>query len=95
MVVALAAFGLTGGAAWAAHHEGEEGHGKSHHAKKFAETDTDGNGEISLEEWMASAESRFARMDADANGSLTAEEMKAAHAKMRERWKEKNDDTSP
>jgi hypothetical protein len=87
------ALGLMSGAAWAAHHEGAEGHDDKggHHARMFAEKDTDGNGEISLDEWRAGAEARFEKMDADGNGSLTQDEMKAAHTRMKKGWKDKHE----
>jgi Ca2+-binding EF-hand superfamily protein len=88
LVGSLAVFGLMSGAAWAAHHEGAEDRDKGHHARMFTEKDTDGNGEISLDEWLAGAQARFVKMDADGNGSLTQDEMKAAHTKMKKGWKD-------
>lgn len=84
---ALAAVALAGGGAWAAHHEGGEGHdkGKGYHGKRFENRDTDGNGEISKAEWLAASEEHFAKLDADGNGSVTRDEMKAAHKKMKDR----------
>ena len=92
-LTSLAVFGVAGGAAWAAHHEGGEGKDKERHkryrAMLFEKADADGNGEISREEWMASAEARFSRADADESGAVTKEEMKAAREKRREEWKKK------
>lgn len=49
--------------------------------------DTDKDGAISKEEWVAAGrrEQRFALIDADGNGKVTAEELKAAMAAMQGR----------
>ncbi len=48
-------------------------HGKGHKMKMM---DTDGNGSISKDEFMAHAEKKFGKKDADGDGVLSAEEMK-------------------
>ena len=51
--------------------------------------DTDGDGQVSLDEFLAQAETRFGKMDIDQDGSISAAEFKegrkAIHAKSRER----------
>lgn len=67
----------------------EDGHGKGDRgAKMFEKLDTDKDGVISEAEFLTKSKERFAEMDADKNGSVTPEEAKAAHEKMREKWKE-------
>lgn len=54
------------------------GHHKSGEGKKdrFAKTDTNGDGVISRDEFMARAAKRFEKMDANGDGSLSKDEMK-------------------
>ncbi len=56
---------------------------------KLKKIDTDGDGQISLDEFLAKAEKRFGKMDADEDGFVTAEEYKekrkAVRAKSQER----------
>ena len=56
---------------------------------KLKSMDTDGDGQISLDEFLAKAEKRFSKMDADEDGYVTAaefkEKRKAVRAKSRER----------
>lgn len=51
--------------------------------------DTNGDGMISKDEFMAKAEERFATMDANGDGKIEREEAKAAHEKKRSKMKEK------
>lgn len=64
--------------AMAEHHEGAK-------HDMFAKHDTNSDGMISQEEFMATAQEKFAKMDADKNGSISKEEADA----MKEKWKEK------
>lgn len=77
----------------------EEGPGKGDRgAKMFEKLDTDKNGTISEAEFIAKSKERFAAMDANSDGAVTPEEAKAAHEKMREKWKEhkaKHGDEAP
>lgn len=56
---------------------------------KLKKMDTDGDGQISLDEFLAKAEKRFGKMDVDEDGFITAseykEKRKAVRAKSRER----------
>lgn len=66
--------------------EGKKGCGY-HKGKKFEKTDTNADGVISHEEFLAKAENRFKKMDADGDGKITKEEAKNHHASMREKYK--------
>jgi len=86
---------------FAAHAEGGKRHGKAmggDHQKIAMEHflkahDADGDGAVSQEEFMKTAEDRFHEMDADSDGMVTGEEITAHHAalrtKMMEEWKSK------
>ena len=50
---------------------------------RFAKIDTNGDGAVSREEFLAVAAERFSKMDADGNGSLSKEEMKSRRKKHR------------
>lgn len=50
------------------------------------EVDTNGDGNISKEEFMANCEKRFAKMDANGDGQITAEERQ----QMRAKWKQQH-----
>lgn len=69
-------------------HGGKEGKKGGHFEKMFEKQDTDGNGEVSKDEFMKSAEARFAKMDMNGDGVITKEEAKEVGKKMREKWKE-------
>lgn len=62
--------------------------GKHHGEKMFEKHDTNSDGVISKDEFMASAEERFAKMDADGNGEITKEEAEAVRKAMKDKWKE-------
>ncbi len=68
--------------------ESEGGHQKRSHGK-LKKVDADGDGQISLDEFLARAEKRFGKMDANKDGYLNAsdykEKRKAVRAKSRER----------
>ncbi|MBX2848302.1 MAG: hypothetical protein KTR16_08280 [Acidiferrobacterales bacterium] len=50
--------------------------------------DTDEDGKVSIEEYMANAQQRFSDLDLDGNNFVTAEEAKEAAEIMRERQRE-------
>ena len=50
--------------------------------------DTNQDGQVDLNEFLAHAESRFQKMDLDANGFVTGEERREAGDKMREKHRE-------
>lgn len=61
--------------------------GPGHHErfdpkKAFEDSDTDKNGALSMEEFLARHKEKFAEIDADKSGSLTPEELKAYGEKM-------------
>jgi Ca2+-binding EF-hand superfamily protein len=55
--------------------QGRHGHG----GMGFMHADTNGDGVISKDEWLAASDKRFARLDTNGDGVLTEEEMKAHH----------------
>lgn len=67
-----------------------------------AKIDTNGDGAVSKEEFMAAQEKRFADMDTDGDDSISDEEYKGAlgkwkekRAALREKLKEKRDAATP
>ena len=61
-----------------------------------------GDGQIDLNEYLASAEARFSRMDLNEDGYLTqdehreyAKQMRAKHKEMRKQWREQNQESAP
>lgn len=54
-----------------------------------AEIDTDGDGKISREEFMAAESGRLAQMDADGDGNITKEEAEAAKESFKKKRKAK------
>ncbi len=100
ILAAACAAALAGTFAYAGHHEGGDGHGKHgdmkkgehgkrhHHKMEFSDLDSDGNGSVSLDEFLAHhriwIEKKFAKIDADGNGGITEAEMKAARERMKE-----------
>lgn len=58
-------------------HGNNSGEGqKGSKGDRFARADSNGDGAISRDEFMALAGQRFSKMDADGNGSLSADEMR-------------------
>ncbi len=68
----------------------EDHEGKGHKGgKMFEKHDTNGDGVVSKDEFLAHVEEKFSKMDKDGNGELSKEEAQAGHAAMREKMKEK------
>ncbi|MCD6034280.1 MAG: hypothetical protein K0R63_21 [Rickettsiales bacterium] len=59
--------------------------------KMLAKLDTNKNGSISKEEFLANTEKRFAEMDTDGNGSVSKEELEAHHTAKIEKFKAKRE----
>ena len=66
-------------------------HGHDHKGKMMEKVDTDGDGKISKEEFMAKHEKMFTKMDVDGDGYLSKEEMKNARTKMHDKMKKMHD----
>jgi len=58
---------------------------------KLKKMDTDGDGQLSLDEYLAGAEKRFGKMDADEDGYLTAEELKEGRKAVRAKRSERRE----
>lgn len=85
----LAAFGVAISSipAMAGHHE--EMGDKKH--KMFEKHDTNGDGMISMDEYMAKAKAKFAEKDTNGDGMISKEEAKEYKEEKREKWKEKRE----
>jgi Ca2+-binding EF-hand superfamily protein len=59
--------------------------------KMFAEQDTDSNGTVSKDEFVAHATKRFESMDANKDGGVTQAEIKAHFDAKRAEWKAKKE----
>lgn len=85
----------------AEHREELREHRKEHHKERrkarmekkvdrmYEEVDTNQDGELDLNEYLANAEARFNKMDVDGNGRVTKEEGQQAMAEMRKKIKER------
>lgn len=73
---------LAAAPAMAADHDGK-------HRDMFAKHDTNGDGMISKEEFLATAEKKFADMDTDGDGSISKAESDAKKAEWKEKMKER------
>lgn len=83
-LTALAAIMFAAPNAYADHH-GDGGKMQKHKGGMFQKLDTDGNGEVTKEEFSAFHDKKFSDMDADGNGVVTKDEAEA----MRAKWKDK------
>ncbi len=71
-------------------HAGPDGKGRGE--MFFSKNDTNGDGVISEDEFLANAKKHFDEGDTDKDGKLTKEEAKAQHEKMRAKMKEKREE---
>ena len=88
LTAAIAALLMTTTPAFAEDHESGEGH----RGKMLEKIDTDGNGEISKDEFIDAHTKHFEEADTDGSGSLSRDEMKAMLEKRKEKrseWREK------
>lgn len=58
---------------------------------RFQEADTNGDGNVSKEEFLAKHETMFNKIDADADGMLTQAEMDTARAEWKAKMKEERE----
>ncbi len=58
----------------------------------FEEQDTNKDGVVSEDEFLAFGKKRFSEIDADKNGSITKEEAKKYHESKKAKWKEKREE---
>lgn len=63
--------------------------GEHHKGKMFEKIDSNSDGVITQEEFLARHTERFATIDANHDGKVTKEEMQTAHEDMKKKWKEK------
>ncbi len=63
-------------------------HFKRDGAKAFEESDTNKDGSLDLEEFLARHEEKFKEIDSNNDGKISAEEFKAHGDKMRDKMKE-------
>lgn len=56
------------------------------HEKMFKETDTDGDGSLSKDEWNAKGDKMFDEIDANHDGKISKDEMKAHHDMKHAEW---------
>lgn len=90
LMMSLCALAVASGVAIAGDHEGgKHGFGEKKLEHMFTKNDTDGDGAVSKEEFLASAEKKFTAMDKDGDGKITKEEAKTHHEEMRAKWQAK------
>ena len=63
--------------------------GEKHGNRMFEEQDTNKDGAISEDEFVAFSKKRFVETDANKDGKVTQDEAKAHHDAMKAKWKEK------
>ena len=98
LLASIAVLAVASMPAMADHHgegkmKGMDGHMKmgKMHEKMFGKHDANGDGVVTKEEFMTTAEERFKAMDADGNGEVTMDESKAYYKAKHEGMKEKMD----
>lgn len=69
---------------------GANGPGGGHPHARFEEADADGDGALSLDEFLAQGDPRFDRMDANGDGFVTTEEAAVVAEEMRARHAERH-----
>ena len=60
--------------------------------KRLERVDTNGDGQIDLNEYLTHAEQRFNKTDANADGFITSEEQTEAHKNMRAEFKQRREE---
>lgn len=94
-LTALAAI-MMASPALADHHGGDKAHNgeKKQRAGVLERLDSDGDGRISRDEFLAPHIAKFEKMDADGDGYVSAEEMQAAREAMKERYQNRHGERS-
>jgi hypothetical protein len=72
-----------------AHAEEGAPKGKPHHFDMFTMQDTNKDGVVTQDEFLAFNKARFAENDADHDGKVTKEEVQAHREQMKEKWQAK------
>lgn len=97
ILMTVAAVALLSAPALAEHPGGPEG-GPPHKGKMFEAMDSNGDGMVSKDEFMAAHMQRFEKMDTNADGNVSKDEIEAHRAAMRakrEEMKQKRQDAPP
>lgn len=89
-LASMALISLSAGAAFAGHHEGGMD-GKSKKGYYMKKMDTNEDGQISKDEFMAKYEKKFDKKDTNGDGFISKDEMKEAKKEMKKKWKEKKE----
>ena len=92
MFAALAVLFLGGATSAMADHKGcdKKADCKNRYSKMFEKKDSNSDGVITKEEFMAYAESKFAKMDTNGNGWITSEEAESYSAAKKEKYKKES-----
>ena len=90
LMAATAALITAGGSAWAGHHEGDGEH-KRGHGGMMEKMDTNEDGMISKDEFLAKHAAHFDKMDKDGDGNISKDEMSAAREQMKEKMGERRE----
>ncbi len=85
--------GMDHGHAMGGHRLG--GHGMGGHGSMAKMADTNGDGAISRDEFVAAAVKHFDGVDTDRNGTITPAERQAAHASMKAKWQARRGAATP
>ena len=66
--------------------------GDEHHGGMFKKVDTNGDGAIGKDEWVAKGDKMFGDIDANKDSKISPDEMKAHREQKRAEWKERREE---